>query len=1559
MIITKDPVFTNLLDEYKRTNNINTSRIRQDLQKEQSISRDYKGREIYELIQNAEDAESDFVEIKLDSKSQSLTVANGGKSCMPFSVAGFSSIMMADMSPKQMSGRTFIGCKGLGFRSLINWAEEINITSDGVKCSFSRIIAQKYWNIIKNSMDVSLAQQHEDFAKKVKVSCPVAMLSIPDVDACNSTNYVTSIEVKFKKGCLCDIKNQLNNLSGKVLLFLRNLKKISITIDGVPHNIVKTDVITQQSSSRSQITITDKKHKDGQVWEVYNISKNCEHDNNKKYEISVAYDKESKESGEYIYTFFPTNIRLSLPCVVHATFDLDSSRNHINRSEDNDIIQEEIACILKDFAEELAKEDYKKNNETKWDFFEILNMKEKNEQKDLPLLYKKLESLKKTTCLYPTIHDGYKTLSETVYYADSIAEFIYSYYNDVCLNDELKNHLIRNYENYGVLSMNYDSYFHYSINNISENIQKLSSKNSDRTYVRAHLIAAICDVQNCEPMTILIDTNYGLINERNTAYMNVGANIPNLPINMGIYCINNELIAHLLTLLNIKDSNKYRGLTSRLSNNNCVKVSDLDINAVKKKIVSYSNKDMTDIDFKQLMQALYNYTKKLPNCDEFSKVFKHPDFRVFRNDLEKCYPSEVVLWDNGDQNGKYVDCFKLYGSLTDWQKWLSNNASVNEPECDVRRFFIDIIGVSEFVPAKYIPFTDLVDNYITTHASYCKNNPSRYYSVNIESKDTFDFYNRVYVVDKAFIDYYSKFNNLLNFIELLCKDKRIIKSLEDTAIYYFYSSIKQEGVFISYPLYELRNNVIFSDIQSYVVAEKMLLSVNNEFENQLNEIAETEDGRKMLLLLGAKERLTDVDIVGLYKALYDLPNKDLKKGVQGLYKSIREAIVQNKGKDKENFDNESNGFAKNGYVYARKKGGVIETKPVNEVYYWDNDQLPRQILAQRHKLEIGNRVGEDSVKEIFGVKLAKEISFKIGNNTINSSLEHELEKWINDRIRFIIAYRIHASRDIRDKKTIHTFANKLKDLCIHIYKSCEFSCNEDTKYEPLNEGEMIITNEDGRLIFHICCTRYNLSNILREFPAFCEDLTEAICIVLKVASSEMANCFRSILKNSIEENIFISQKEITDEQEWIDTENALGISNDEKGFWIKVDNDIDINQLLQGNKKKTKYLKDYFKGKGVDIYLPDYFTNVADISPSEQYKLLLSLKLSNYDASILSKEGLYKYYIEAMIGKCQDYKDSFAHWVYDNIGKISSNKSELPYEYYDICQKFSNNVWYEEQVREISKKILSDIELENKFKEFFKESFNYSNVENALNYEPLNIRPKQQYIDILRKYNLNESNIDQKDLSLSYFDGYESKFEELVKSQNHVAENDSKIDQTQEVGYTIKKGIGINKEDFTKSEEKENVKKTKSGGRYQSDREKFKAGLDAEKAVFNKLKEDSETYPKVIGCSRNLDPINGNDSLHYDIKYCVKDSEGNIGHERFLEVKSMSGDSIFMSNEEYEFAKDNNNTEFYDFAIVKGKEITIIEHPFVNKGNVSKLTAIPDTYKITMNIENIEDKELQ
>ncbi|WAC39432.1 sacsin N-terminal ATP-binding-like domain-containing protein [Pedobacter sp. SL55] len=111
---------------------------------EKQTNQGYNGRQLLELFQNCEDEGASIVEISLDTETCSLTISNDGPK--PFSLKGYDSIFYPGLSSKVSSG--YIGNKGLGFRSIINWADQITIISNDFKVVFDNSFDRRNDGII-------------------------------------------------------------------------------------------------------------------------------------------------------------------------------------------------------------------------------------------------------------------------------------------------------------------------------------------------------------------------------------------------------------------------------------------------------------------------------------------------------------------------------------------------------------------------------------------------------------------------------------------------------------------------------------------------------------------------------------------------------------------------------------------------------------------------------------------------------------------------------------------------------------------------------------------------------------------------------------------------------------------------------------------------------------------------------------------------------------------------------------------------------------------------------------------------------------------------------------------------------------------------------------------------------------------------------------------------------------------------------------------------------------------------------------------------------------------
>lgn len=229
------------LEERKKVFSNDPDELIGSFNREKTHAKDYHGRELLELIQNADDAGIGFSEqnkLLLRLTDHALFVANTG---IPFSPDGIKSLMVSDNSPKQLLRTKCIGYKGLGFRSVLGWASAIVIISGKLSIGFNEKLAIKWLQNLRNesSKVYHKIKKFEDSG----ILNPIATLSIPYLLSSNNIretdlkqihiesqnilregyDTVVCLLFKYPDKTKKQVQNQINSLSNEILLFLQRL----------------------------------------------------------------------------------------------------------------------------------------------------------------------------------------------------------------------------------------------------------------------------------------------------------------------------------------------------------------------------------------------------------------------------------------------------------------------------------------------------------------------------------------------------------------------------------------------------------------------------------------------------------------------------------------------------------------------------------------------------------------------------------------------------------------------------------------------------------------------------------------------------------------------------------------------------------------------------------------------------------------------------------------------------------------------------------------------------------------------------------------------------------------------------------------------------------------------------------------------------------------------------------------------------------------------------------------------------------------------------------------
>lgn len=328
-----------IVEEYKKEHVLrlykeHPDEITRDYINENEMRDDYEGREVLELLQNAVDQVELGGKIRIGLNENILTVANTG---VPFNFLGVKSLMKSNLSPKRLSKNT-IGQKGLGFRSLLNWSNDISIYSDTLSIRFSEEYRKSYF-------------------QAAKIVEPTALLVAPEViENINKNGYDTVIKIKIlNDDKITEVKRQLLSIDKYTLLFLNKINELTVEIE---------NQVTEFKRESDQDIVIISENYDQYIFNTYSKAGIID---GKNYEIVIAYDESIVQKDNKLYSFFETNINFPIKWKCHATFDLETNRSGIKKSEDNLKLLSEMASFICEKAS-----NFEINNNKPYEAFDSL-----------------------------------------------------------------------------------------------------------------------------------------------------------------------------------------------------------------------------------------------------------------------------------------------------------------------------------------------------------------------------------------------------------------------------------------------------------------------------------------------------------------------------------------------------------------------------------------------------------------------------------------------------------------------------------------------------------------------------------------------------------------------------------------------------------------------------------------------------------------------------------------------------------------------------------------------------------------------------------------------------------------------------------------------------------------------------------------------------------------------------------------------------------------------------------------------------------------------------------
>lgn len=269
---------------------------------EKYISESYSERSLIELIQNADDANANKFYITTLSKNTILVANNGDY----FTEEDVKSLCRSGSSTKKRKSNT-IGYRGIGFKSVVNYTNNVHLVSGNIKLTFSKEMTK---NDLPNIDNVPLIRiPHEFKGDKFEKY----------INETISQGYTTIFIFETKIDSLIE---EIKNFDETSLLFLRNLEFFKS----------KTNEFKEIHSKR---TITEYgelillTNNNTEKWLI--ITENISEE---KINIAFLLNNENKavkldKTRSVIHSFMPTNNPFIIPCKINGDFSTDPSRTKI------------------------------------------------------------------------------------------------------------------------------------------------------------------------------------------------------------------------------------------------------------------------------------------------------------------------------------------------------------------------------------------------------------------------------------------------------------------------------------------------------------------------------------------------------------------------------------------------------------------------------------------------------------------------------------------------------------------------------------------------------------------------------------------------------------------------------------------------------------------------------------------------------------------------------------------------------------------------------------------------------------------------------------------------------------------------------------------------------------------------------------------------------------------------------------------------------------------------------------------------------------------------------
>ena len=1542
-----------------------------EYQNEQDVAIDYKGRQIFELLQNADDASETAnkrkILIVLDNGI--LKVSNNGT---PFTEDSFDSITYRGMSPKR-GQESPTGEKGLGFRSYLTWSTDLTIESGNEKVSFSKEYAESFLKEIFEEYPI-VEEKYQALRNKSYKDAPdysIAILRIPYVQNnyidCNN-EYDTTVSLTLKDNSIAsDVSLQLKEITPQTLVFMKFVDEIEI-------REASSIRLLKKKLENDQVVVTEWINDEQKEKHCWNINRkkgviNSENGENKSYELTIAWDDNLSDTENTLYSYFKTAIRFPFPFLVNGSFQLISNRNQL---QDTIYNRKLIEYLIK-----LMVETAIKIREKTWGYtaLKLLCAEFSSISDDL---FKKTEFESKlkdrvwNSKLFPTVNDGYISIIDRPVYYESFDSNILKG-NDVrrlllpCTDQKIATiYLIPKFDE-----------FKYSIEELASIIHSRILQLSQFGFENYVKLLELFRKSFLTPN--FVNLPYLLINENNEAIpwnSKIVAKDNNLQITIPPELSYNFVHPELLNVYKKHFGSDYNIFLLYY------RIKVFSSGRIANDLIEYYNnkKQLTNEDIEHLHKNLFT----LFNEDDTIKLNQYP--KAFSKDN-----GGQLRATNELHYGKEYDC-ELTDILFNYDTSLllaSRETFGFDEGIDQKRViqYFNWLHVSKW--PRRIKFT--IERHDHPLFSYKKQVFKKldYEKVgrDLDMHSYQEYGNKVQycigeVTTVKSIDDILSHNNPETILAWVINDIELRRLLEDdcepsssnikVAIYkkQYYRDINGEAIcsFIRWKISQTpwltcatgnrvkptictTSNTITDDFSPYIEKPK----VDTKSVVFKNFLSKGNLLQSAYYLVGVNARISDFDSETIYQILNKLPEKD-PNGEKA--KSIYRELTNNYDIDSiEKTGSEYLNFRRKGQVFC-KKDQKISYCSYEEAYYVNNRQYGDSIIRQFNTIMIDPRLNSENIKGIFGVAKMEFDAFQIIDNPRLHSLNNEFEQEIESFKPYVYIFRKDKDQDEKDK-------SKIKDAQFKLVSSLSYSFSKGEKNYNASLGDYEFFSDSTNKRIYICVPDSIFSfETLHHDVMFGTSIAEAFSALFNIDT--MAQ-IRELFGQSVSGRNDIIREYFNDNQliELKRTKELLGMTTDYRlSFW---------NSFVRCFPEKSLEKENYEENELIDelhMLFPDFSdainkVNEGLIDDDAAFDSNLDVVRSIIELLRTSKISLEQFnkFVSPSISINKVYKEDFKKLVVKNKSTVEA----IIYE--RLCVNTSEQKNFKALVNkynQMSHSIPEDVDydVEADYYAQLKDDFNIDkgfaetihDLDKIYN-DNLQLIKNEVGVNITEKAILDYVNVSSNRLSLLYFSEGVSSLIESIKQEFQPQKSTSIITNVpiQVAGHSVsytsikdivkqidKANIIIDDKDVSvisihKPQEHSSEHNPKgrggNGNRHwgSSRRIEKEYGCIGEKLVFDYLRKKNNCDVKWVSaiaaeCGEN--PLESTDGLGYDIEYTEKGKR-----TKYVEVKTTQSNSDMILISPNEVRKGEELKEDFELFIVRDIKsshpyIEIIKAPF-------------------------------